>query len=105
MLYSRETLTELPEGWYEHNRIAYILPAHDVKVYRIENRGGGAFGLVRYFVQIAGIEAPVPQSFFEKMIDKFNNIHYVEEYKYIDKNMNTYMVYSSSGKYIKIMPQ
>ena len=38
------------------------------------------------------------------MIDKFNNIHYVEEYKYIDENMNTYMVYSSSGKYIKICP-
>ena len=105
MLYSRETLTELPKGWYEHNRIAYILPAHDVKVYRIENRGGGAFGLIRYFIQIAGIEAPIPQSFFEKMIDKFNNIHYAEEYKYIDENMNTYMIYSSSGKYIKIMPQ
>lgn len=105
MLYSKEILQELPDDWYEHNRIAYIFPAHDVKVYRTENRGGkGFFGLIRYFVQIAGIDAPVPQSFFEALTEHFI-IHYVEEYKYLDDNLNTYYVYSSSGKYIKVMPQ
>ena len=93
MLYSREILTELPEGWYEHNRIAYILPAHDVKVYRTENRGGGAFGLIRYFVQIAGVDAPVPQSFFETLAKRFT-IHYVEEYKYLDEKGQTKYLYS-----------
>ena len=105
MLYFTEKLKELPEGWYEHNRIAYIFPDYDVKVYRTENRGGnGFFGLIRYFVQIAGVDAPVPQSFFETLAKRFT-IHYVEEYKYLDENLNTYYVYSSSGKYIKIMPQ
>ena len=83
----------IPEGWYELNRISYIQPYKNVYVYRTENRGGGLFGLIRYFISIDNISAPVPDSFFIRLSDKYIT-HYIKEYKYLDEKGQTKYLYS-----------
>ena len=90
MLYQEDNI---PEGWYEKNRIAYLQPHRDVYVYRTENRGGELFGLIRYFISIDNISAPIPDSFFVKLSDEYI-IHYVKEYKYLDEKGQTKYLYS-----------
>ena len=90
MLYQEDNI---PEGWYEKNRIAYLQPYRDVYIYRTENRGGGLFGLIRYFISIDNISAPIPDSFFVRLSDKYIT-HYVKEYKYLDEKWHIKNLYS-----------
>ena len=83
----------IPKGWYELNRISYIQPYKNVYVYRTENRGGELFGLIRYFISIDNINAPVPDSFFIRLSDKYIT-HYIKEYKYLDEKRQTKYLYS-----------
>ena len=88
MIYLLYQEDNIPEGWYEKNRIAYLQPHRDVYVYRTENRGGG-----RYFISIDDISAPIPDSFFVRLSDEYIT-HYVKEYKYLDEKGQTKYLYS-----------
>ena len=94
----------VPDGWYEFNRIQAIYPAPTVTVYRKENRGGGLFGLTMYYVDVDGVETIVPQSFFAKLAGR-HTIHYINEYKYVAENGNTYNVWDTDGVIQTDMPQ
>lgn len=85
----------IPEGWYEKNRIAYLQPYRDVYIYRIEDRSGKLFGLIRYFISVDGVEALIPETFFIRLSAKYT-IHYVVEYKYLEEDGKTKYLYSSN---------
>lgn len=88
-------LNEVPVGWYSKNRICNIPVAHDVRVFKSENRGGnGLFGLIEYHISVDNIETLIPQSFFEEVAERYP-IYYHVEYLYLDENGETYRVYES----------
>ena len=88
-------IDRVPDGWYSTNRIWNVPIAHNVRVFRTENRGGqGLFGLIEYKVSIDNVEAPIPQSYFETLAGMYPERSF-REYLYLDENCDTYRVYES----------
>ena len=101
----RVEIDKMPDNWYEKNRIAFMQINPDISVLRIENRGGGLFGLIHYELDIHGIRIPATEKIFNTVFETGKyELKYQIEYKFLDENCNTYTVYEIGTKIYTDMP-
>ena len=101
----RVEIDKIPDNWYEKNRIAFMQINSDISVLRIENRGGGLFGLIHYELDIHGMRIPATEKIFNTVFETGKyELKYQIEYKFLDENCNTYMVYEIGTKIYTDMP-
>ena len=101
----RVEIDKMPDNWYEKNRIAFMQINSDIFVLRIENRGGGLFGLIHYELDIHGMRIPATEKIFNTVFETGKyELKYQIEYKFLDENCNTYTVYEIGTKIYTDMP-
>ena len=101
----RVEIDKIPDNWYEKNRIAFMQINPDISVLRIENRGGGLFGLIHYELDIHGMRIPATEKIFNTVFETGKyELKYQIEYKFLDENCNTYAVYEIGTKIYTDMP-
>ena len=101
----RVEIDKMPDNWYEKNRIAFMQINPDISVLRIENRGGGLFGLIHYELDIHGMRIPATEKIFNTVFETGKyELKYQIEYKFLDENCNTYTVYEIGAKIYTDMP-
>ena len=101
----RVEIDKMPDNWYEKNRIAFMQINPDISVLRIENRGGGLFGLIHYELDIHGMRIPATEKIFNTVFETGKyELKYQIEYKFLDENCNTYTVYEIGTKIYTDMP-
>ena len=98
-------IDKVPDNWYEKNRIVFMQINSDISALRIENRGGGLFGLIHYELDIHGMRIPATEKIFNTVFETGKyELKYQIEYKFLDKNCNTYTVYEIGTKIYTDMP-
>ena len=101
----RVEIDKMPDNWYEKNRIAFMQINSYISVLRIENRGGGLFGLIHYELDIHGMRIPATEKIFNTVFETGKyELKYQIEYKFLDENCNTYTVYEIGTKIYTDMP-
>ena len=98
-------IDKVPDNWYEKNRIAFMQINSDISVLRIENRGGGLFGLIHYELDIHGMRIPATEKIFNTVFETGKyELKYQIEYKFLDENYNTYTMYEIGNKIYTNIP-
>ena len=98
-------IDKVPDNWYEKNRIVFMQINSDISALRIENRGGGLFGLIHYELDIHGMRIPATEKIFNTVFETGKyELKYQIEYKFLDENCNTYTVYEIVTKIYTDMP-
>ena len=98
-------IDKVPDNWYEKNRIVFMQINSDISALRIENRGGGLFGLIHYELDIHGMRIPATEKIFNTVFETGKyELKYQIEYKFLDENCNTYTVYEIGTKIYTDMP-
>lgn len=88
-------LKEVPDNWYEKNRIIACSPCENIVVYSSTSRSGDLFGLTRYFMEIKDKDiVPISERLFNAFISEYDMYSYCE-YIYLDNYCNTYRLYQS----------
>lgn len=90
-------LTEVPDNWYEKNRIFACSPCENIVVYSSTSRSGDYFGLTRYYMEIKGKDTvPISERLFKAFIAEYDIYSYYE-YLYLDSYCNTQRLYQSGS--------
>ena len=82
-------LTDVPDGYYEKLIHLKVTIANNVTAKRTQNNG-----LIRYTIEIDGIETLIPESTFEYLFERYP-ARLVNEYKYMSDDYKTYSVHES----------
>lgn len=90
-------ITEIPDTWYERNRIVACSPCDNIVVYSSTSRSGDYFGLTRYYMEIKGIDlVPISERLFNAFMSEYDIYSYYE-YLYLDNYCKTHRLYQSGS--------
>lgn len=86
-------ITEIPDNWYEKNRIIACSPCENITIYSSTSRSGDFFGLTRYFMEIKDKDTvPISERLFNAFMSEYEGYSY-SEYIYLDDYCRTYRLY------------